>query len=74
MKVKQDFVNKEAISKRCEYCTYGKLCPDGETVLCIKKGPVRKEFSCVRYKYDILKRQPRELKFENDFKEEDFKL
>jgi len=62
------------ISKRCEYCFYGKISPDGETVLCIKKGPVMRDYFCRKYKYDILKREPKNREFDPQINPEDFSL
>jgi len=62
------------ISKRCEYCVHGKLAADGETVLCIKKGPVERDYFCRKYKYDILKREPRKPVITTDINPEQFEL
>lgn len=43
---------------KCEYCLYGRIAPDGTTVLCEKKGIVDKDDRCRGYKYDALKRTP----------------
>ncbi len=66
--------NKKDISPTCEYCSYGKISPDNETILCIKKGVVEKTYACKRFKYDPLKRQPRRPKAMEKFSEEDFSL
>ncbi len=52
-------LNKKEISPSCSYCTHGKLSPNGETVLCKKKGVMEKEDCCKKFVYDVLKRQPR---------------
>ena len=55
-------LNKKEISPSCSYCAHGKLSPDGETVLCKKKGIVEKDFACRKFVYDVLKRQPKRPK------------
>ena len=67
-------LNKKSISPSCSYCEYGKLSPDGETVLCKKKGIVEKDFSCRKFSYDVLKRQPKRPLPLQKFNEEDFSL
>ncbi|MBE6835241.1 MAG: hypothetical protein E7515_03200 [Ruminococcaceae bacterium] len=62
------------ISKRCEYCFYGKTAADGETVLCPKKGPVSLDYCCRKYKYDILKREPKRKAPVESIDPEDYKL
>lgn len=67
-------LNKKDISPSCSYCKYGKAAPDGETVLCKKKGVVEKDFACKKFSYDVLKRQPKRPKPLEQFKAEDFSL
>jgi molybdenum cofactor biosynthesis enzyme MoaA len=62
------------IPKKCEYCKRGRLAADGETVLCLKKGPVDRNFHCRHYKYDILKREPGKQTLPTDVSSEDLKL
>lgn len=50
------------------------MAPDGENVLCKKHGVVEKEYSCRKFSYDVLKRQPKRPKALEKFKEEDFAL
>ncbi len=71
--MKNGLYNKE-ISPQCEYCIYGRLSPDGETVLCPKKGIVTRDFHCRKYKYDIMKRTPKKAPRLTQFDEEDFSL
>lgn len=70
----KNLFNKKSISASCSYCTYGKLSPNGENVLCLKKGLVDKDFACKKYKYDPLKRQPRRPRELEQFDAEDFSL
>lgn len=72
--MKKSVFNTENISPSCAYCLNGKPSPDGETVLCSKKGVVAKDFSCRKYKYDILKRTPKRAPKLQSFTEDDFKL
>ena len=69
-------LNKKEISPSCSYCALGKLAPDGETVLCKKKGVVEKDFSCRKFKYDPCKRVPVKAKAMDfsQYSPEDFKL
>ncbi len=62
------------ISKRCEYCARGKLTVDKQTVLCPKKGPVAPDYHCRKYKYDMLKREPRKPAAVEPINPDDFKL
>lgn len=72
--MKNIFLNKKEISPSCSYCEYGKLSPDGESVLCIKKGVMEKDSYCKKFSYDVLKRQPRRPMSLGEFSEEDFSL
>lgn len=56
MKMRKKLTNKKDISPSCAYCTYGKTAPDGENVLCKKRGVVEKSFSCRKFSYDVLKK------------------
>ena len=73
IKVKK-LLNKKEISPSCSYCSYGKLSPDGETVLCKKKGVVEKDFACRKFNYDVLKRQPKRPIELEKYNPEDFSL
>ncbi len=67
-------LNKKEISPSCSYCAYGKCAPDGETVLCKKKGIVEKDSACKKFTYDVLKRQPKRPKKLETFNPDDFSL
>mgnify|MGYP003296222971 CR=1 FL=1 len=67
-------LNEKEISPSCSYCEFGKCSPDGETVLCKKKGIVEKDFSCRKFSYDVLKRQPRRPLPLQKYNKEDFSL
>lgn len=57
--MKKKLTDKKKYAAVCENCLHGRLSPDGETVLCIKKGIVQPDGTCRRYSYDPLKRQPK---------------
>lgn len=66
--------NKNDITPSCSYCTHGKISPNAELILCNKKGVVELDFSCKKFKYDPLKRQPRRPKSIDKFEQSDFTL
>lgn len=72
--MKKTVFNTENISPACAYCLIGKPAPDGETVLCPKKGVVAKDYSCKKFKYDIMKRVPKKSPKLQSFSQEDFSL
>jgi len=53
----------DELEKICVYCEYGTAAPpDGsgeERVVCMKKGIVSAFHSCRKFKYDLLKREPK---------------
>ena len=58
---KQPPEEKAALEKFCAFCefetpSYG---VDGD-VICIKKGVVKEDFVCRRFRYDPLKRDPKQ--------------
>ncbi|HHU84511.1 MAG TPA: hypothetical protein GXZ23_05005 [Clostridiales bacterium] len=61
--MKQKLFNKD-IAPHCAICKHGKLTPDGTEVICPKKGIVAADFLCGKYAYDVLKRTPRRMSFE----------
>lgn len=65
---------KIEIAPKCEYCVHARPSPDGETVLCPKKGVMEKDSKCRKYKYDILKRRPKKKPKLQEFSAEDFEL
>lgn len=66
--------NKNDVTPLCSYCAHGKISPNMETVLCTKMGVVEINFSCKKFKYDPLKRQPRRPKAIDKFEQSDFSL
>ncbi|MCQ2476827.1 MAG: hypothetical protein MJ125_03230 [Clostridia bacterium] len=72
--MKKNVLNKKTYPPKCEYCQKGKVSPDGETVLCKKKGIVERDFSCRSYKYDVLKRKPLRRPVLEDINPQDFEI
>lgn len=66
--------NTKEIPPSCSYCSYGRPSPDGESILCIKKGIAEKDGYCKKFRYDILKRQPRRPATLQKFDKDDFSL
>ncbi len=58
----------------CEYCKYGKLSEFSNQVLCLKHGVTERRDSCRKYKYDALKRIPKRISVEGNYKPEDFSI
>ncbi len=56
--MKKKILSKKKYPPKCDYCKYGRISPDGENILCEKKGIVEKGHSCRTYKYDVMKRVP----------------
>lgn len=49
------------IEPACDYCEWGWPSKDGKNILCPKCGIVSPGFSCRKYRYAPLKRQPKTL-------------
>ncbi len=62
------------VEPACEYCKFGKLSADRKMVFCEKKGVVSTYYSCRRYVYDPLKREPQRINALGEFSKEDFEL
>lgn len=65
---------KKDISASCSYCTHGRIAPNKESILCKKSGLVDVDYSCKKFKYDPLKRQPTRPRPIVKYDEEDFSL
>ena len=52
------FKKKNNEDNICGLCVNGKLSKDGEIVTCSIKGEVDPFFTCRKFSYDILKRDP----------------
>ncbi|MBO5410823.1 MAG: hypothetical protein J6A60_06145 [Clostridia bacterium] len=59
MCMKKKLTDSSRFEPVCRICRHGRLSPDGESVLCIKKGIVDPDGKCRRYVYDPLKRIPK---------------
>lgn len=63
------------IDPACEYCAFGRPSSDTKNILCSKKGVTSTYYSCRRFKYDPLKRVPKQPpRAKDEFKAEDFEL
>lgn len=56
--MKNKFYNDDN-EKICALCEYGKISPDNAYVLCLKRGVMKLDSSCRKFKYDPFKREPR---------------
>lgn len=72
--MKSKLLNKNAYEAICRNCRHGRLSPEGDKVLCVKKGIVDPDGSCRRYSYDPLKRVPRKMPAVREANPEDFDL
>ncbi len=72
--MKKKLLNKNAYEAICRNCKHGRLSPEGDTVLCMKKGIVDPDDTCRRYSYDPLKRVPRKMPAVREANPEDFDL
>ena len=59
VEMKKKLTEKKKYAAVCENCLHGRLSPDEQTVLCVKKGIVQPDGTCRRYSYDPLKRRPK---------------
>ncbi len=71
--MKQSLLN-EKISPACVYCAVGKLSCDGTSVLCLKKGVMQPDSRCRAFRYDPLKRVPKEKARLPEYSAEEFSL
>lgn len=72
--MKQGLFNK-MLEPRCAYCSRGSMAPTGTEFLCPVKGLVQSNFSCKKFDYDPLKRQPKNgPKLPDGFTASDFSL
>lgn len=72
--MKRDLFNTKSITPQCGCCELARKAPDKETMLCPRKGVVAKAFSCRKFKYDPLKKEPRRAPALPVFDEDDFRL
>lgn len=62
------------ISHSCAVCARCRPAPTENEMLCIVKGIVPADYICRKFRYDPLKREPREAVFDSGFSAEDFKI
>lgn len=62
------------LPKKCEYCRHSYPLGDDGDMVCEKRGMVRFDDFCRKYKYDPLKREPRRQKISDNYSAEDFVL
>ena len=65
----------EDVAPKCEYCHFGRITPDSNSVLCEKRGIMLPSSSCKSFKYDVLKRRPeKKPQLFSEYSAEDFKI
>lgn len=57
--MKKKLINPKNYEVECRTCLVGRISPDGQNVLCSKKGIKELDEKCRAYKYDPLKRIPK---------------
>lgn len=72
--MKKSLLSTKDIQPACEYCARGKLSPDGQTVLCIKKGIMLPSSFCRKFQYDPLRRVPKKAPLLPQFDADEFSL
>ncbi|MBE6606209.1 MAG: hypothetical protein E7635_04140 [Ruminococcaceae bacterium] len=61
------FKKKKDSEKICSLCSYARLIDDEDKVLCTLRGVVSAEYTCKKFKYDFLKRNPGKTKKIDEF-------
>ena len=56
--MKKKLLNLKSIDKICANCAFGTHAPDGDSVLCEKRGVMLNTSTCKKFKYDPLNRTP----------------
>lgn len=72
--MKKQLLSEQEFPATCSHCQFGRLAPDTQSVLCIKRGVMQASSSCKKYRYDPLKRKPRQAPKLPDYQDEDFSL
>lgn len=62
------------ITPACEYCAVGRNLKEKGVILCIKRGVVKSDFHCKKFKYNPLKRVPKSNNFPTEFNNKDFSI
>ena len=60
--------------KYCSHCVHATCLEYTGEIFCAKKGFVNEFGSCIRYKYDPLKRKPQQQAVSRQYSADDFKL
>ena len=71
--MKNPFFNDD-VAHSCSVCARCRPAPTENEMLCIVKGIVPSDYLCRKFRYDPLKREPREAAFNSGFSAEDFKI
>ena len=67
-------INRKKYPPKCAYCSKGRLSPNGKDILCKKRGIMQPDDSCRSYKYDVLKREPKNQAVLPEIDPKDFEL
>jgi len=67
-------VNRKEIDRACVNCAFGRHAPEGDLVLCEKKGVKAPDSVCRHFKYDPLNRIPNKPLTLGDYSPEEFQL
>lgn len=71
--MKQSLLNNK-LPPACIYCAIGKVSCDGKSVLCTKKGVMMPDSHCRAFRYDPLKRVPKEKAQLPEYSAEEFSI
>lgn len=72
--MKKKLLNMDTVEKICKNCAHGRHTPDGDGVLCVKKGVMLPFSSCRKFEYDPLNRTPAQPVDFGGYSAEEFKL
>jgi len=72
--MKQKLLNDRDEAPQCALCEHGHQVEGDDEVLCPRNGVMKPDGKCRKYKYDPLKRKPKQAKLNTDFDESDFSL
>lgn len=72
--MKRKLLNVKELPPSCSYCIFGRPSPDGESILCIKRGVMLLTSSCRKFKYNPLKRKPQRAQSLPKMEQKDFEI
>lgn len=72
--MKKKLLNVKELPPSCSYCIFGRPSPDGESILCIKRGVMLLTSSCHKFKYNPLKRKPQRAQSLPKMEQKDFEI